>query len=445
MQYPNRMARPSVPEQLQTLVMQYKSEMELYRQGGPQAEYHLQRANQIKDYLSTLSRNRQQLNANAPQTQSPAMQAAQPHQQPPQPQQYEVSPQQLAQSQARAAAGQQGAMANMQIVNSFQQRQKEIEDLRGHIANFERQLQTAMGALRTVENEETRQRLTRSIQILRNKRDQCRQREQQATMALQAAREKLKRRPMPGQPGQPGTPGQPQPPAGPAVQGVGPQAPAQPPVSGQPGVPGMLPGAQQTPVAAQQQTPGAAGAPVGPGVRRQVGSPQPSANRTGLLEPIPSSLHVNPSVPVSVPRGRATLISGGASGASALNTPALTRIPPFEVGGDRVLSKRRLNELIAGILGEDSNALFDGDVEELLLDLADEFVTSVTTFACRLAKHRKSDTLEAKDVQMHLERNWNLRIPGYSSDEVRSIRKAMPAPAYQQKVQGVNMSKSVNK
>lgn len=46
----------------------------------------------------------------------------------------------------------------------------------------------------------------------------------------------------------------------------------------------------------------------------------------------------------------------------------------------------------------------------MLLQIADDFIESVVTAACQLARHRKSNTLEVKDVQLHLG-----KFPGFSS------------------------------
>jgi hypothetical protein len=85
----------------------------------------------------------------------------------------------------------------------------------------------------------------------------------------------------------------------------------------------------------------------------------------------------------------------------------------FNSSGNLKLTSRRITELIQSIAGP--NQGFDTEVETLLLELADDFVENVSAFSCALAKHRKSNQLEVRDILFHLEKNWNIKVPGYSN------------------------------
>ena len=73
-----------------------------------------------------------------------------------------------------------------------------------------------------------------------------------------------------------------------------------------------------------------------------------------------------------------------------------------------MLTKRKLVEMINNISIDQGDAKIpiDNDVEDIFLDLADEFVRNVVQFSGRLAKHRKLDRIDVRDVQLNLERNW---------------------------------------
>jgi len=89
-------------------------------------------------------------------------------------------------------------------------------------------------------------------------------------------------------------------------------------------------------------------------------------------------------------------------------------------------AKRRLKDIVDRM---EDDVTLEGEVEEFLLQAADEWIDSVAEFACRLARHRGSDKLEVKDMQLHLERNYGMRIPGFGLPAEQGIASAVPKPA----------------
>ncbi|XP_065583487.1 transcription initiation factor TFIID subunit 12-like [Artemia franciscana] len=97
----------------------------------------------------------------------------------------------------------------------------------------------------------------------------------------------------------------------------------------------------------------------------------------------------------------------------------------------QILSKQKLQELAREV---DPTLQLDEELEELILAVADDFIESSVNAACHLAKHRKSNILEAKDLLLHLERNYNMWTPGYGTDELRTFKKAPTAEAHRQRM-----------
>eukprot|EP00055_Hartaetosiga_balthica_P017997 m.126612 g.126612 ORF g.126612 m.126612 type:complete len:265 (+) comp9434_c2_seq1:166-960(+) len=85
-----------------------------------------------------------------------------------------------------------------------------------------------------------------------------------------------------------------------------------------------------------------------------------------------------------------------------------------------VVSRAKVKDLLAQI---DSTQGIDEDASELVMKAAEEFIDHVVTASCKLAKHRNSTTLAAKDVLLHLETSWDIVVPGLILEDVKLKRR----------------------
>ncbi|KAH8668781.1 transcription initiation factor TFIID subunit A-domain-containing protein [Xylariales sp. PMI_506] len=182
--------------------------------------------------------------------------------------------------------------------------------------------------------------------------------------------------------------------------------------------------------------------------------PQPTPSAIQIKMPIPKQL---PESTTQIPQatatgggvapGRPTMGNGTAIGGGTMGQPVISKTPAytFETEGEHVLNKRKLDELVrqvcgGGPPGQDGNYLTP-DVEESVNQVADHFIDNVMVMACRLAKERGSKVLEIRDLQLVLERVYNIRIPGYTSDELRTVRKPQPNGSWVSKISAVQAAK----
>jgi len=128
--------------------------------------------------------------------------------------------------------------------------------------------------------------------------------------------------------------------------------------------------------------------------------------------------------------------TAGGSGKSNANSvpPSSSHANPSANNTDmrqQILTRKQLQELVKQV---DPNEQLDEDVEDLLLSYADDFMQDLIEGACTLAAHRKSNAVECRDVQTHLERSSNTWLPGFGTDELRPYKRAPVTEAHKQRM-----------
>lgn len=105
--------------------------------------------------------------------------------------------------------------------------------------------------------------------------------------------------------------------------------------------------------------------------------------------------------------------------------------------GGHAISKDELQELLKEFAPGES---FEPEVEEMLLEITDDFVDNVLEHAARLARHRGSEAVEPKDVLLHLERQWDMHIPGYGGEEVPKYTEKQSVETHSRRLAAVRRS-----
>ncbi|CAF3048527.1 unnamed protein product [Rotaria sp. Silwood2] len=106
-----------------------------------------------------------------------------------------------------------------------------------------------------------------------------------------------------------------------------------------------------------------------------------------------------------------------------------------------LLDKRAIQELIKQV---DPMMQIDEEVEDMLIQIAEEFVDSTLTASCQNAKHRKSNTVETKDVQLYLERTYSMWIPGFGTEDPKQYKKILTNDALKAFLKAPYVSSTAN-
>ncbi|VDD84453.1 unnamed protein product [Mesocestoides corti] len=125
-----------------------------------------------------------------------------------------------------------------------------------------------------------------------------------------------------------------------------------------------------------------------------------------------------------------------ASSKPATSSPLAQQVPNNPAVGETsqhhppVFNTKSLTELVKET---DPYLQLDDETEEALTILSEEFVESVAKQAVKMAAHRNSSVVEARDVKFCLDRDWNIFIPGFPVVE-KNFKRPFILQAHKQRL-----------
>ncbi|GFP97069.1 transcription initiation factor TFIID subunit 12 [Phtheirospermum japonicum] len=109
--------------------------------------------------------------------------------------------------------------------------------------------------------------------------------------------------------------------------------------------------------------------------------------------------------------------------------PSKTASADTDESSNRIVSKRSIQELVNQI---DPSEKLDPEVEDILVDIAEDFVESVM------------ESLNFQLYPLESERNWNMTLPGFGGDEIKTYKKPTVSEVHRERLAAVKKSILVN-
>ncbi|XP_065174919.1 transcription initiation factor TFIID subunit 12-like [Sycon ciliatum] len=157
-----------------------------------------------------------------------------------------------------------------------------------------------------------------------------------------------------------------------------------------------------------------------------------TSSNTGTVGTVCATANRQPIAANGNGRTPGVLISSSSNATSARSLPTLVGIDPLPSTSEpSIMPRKRLHDLVQEI---NPNQSLDEEVEEFLLSSIDSFVDSAIGQACEFAKHRNSTTLGTRDLQLYLERTYNMYIPGFGTERARPYKKPFTTEAHKQRL-----------